>query len=41
MKNATPFMTKELPNATMKRSRYRNKFLKDKNQTDMEDYKIQ
>ena len=34
-------MTKELANATMKRSRYRNNFLKDKDQINMEDYKIQ
>ena len=34
-------MTKELHNAIMKRSRYRNKFLKDKSQTNRENYKIQ
>ena len=35
-------MTKELHNTTiMKRSRYRNKFLKDKSQTSRENYKIQ
>ena len=34
-------MTKQLHNAIMKRSRYRNKFLKDKSQTNREDYKIQ
>ena len=34
-------MTKELHNAIMKRSRYRNKFLKDKSQTSRENYKIQ
>ena len=36
-----PIMTKELHNAIMKRSRYRNKFLKDKSQTSRENYKIQ
>ena len=35
------FMTKEPHNAIMKRSRYRNKFLKDKSQTSRENYKIQ
>ena len=35
------FMTKELHNVIMKRSRYRNKFLKDKSQTSRENYKIQ
>ena len=39
--NEDPFMTKELHNAIMKRSRYRNKFLKDKSQTSRENYKIQ
>ena len=34
-------MTKELHNAVIKRSRYRNKFLKDKSQTSRENYKIQ
>ena len=34
-------MTKELNNAIMKRSKYRNKFLKDKSQTSRENYKIQ
>ena len=38
--NKAPFMTKELHNAVMKRSRYRNKFLKDKSQTNRENYKI-
>ena len=38
--NEAPFMTKELHNAIMKRSRYRNKFLKDKSQTNRENYKI-
>ena len=33
-------MTKELQNA-MKRSRYRNKFLKEKSKTNRENYKIQ
>ena len=37
--NEAPFMTKD--NAIMKRSRYRNKFLKDKSQTSRENYKIQ
>ena len=36
-----PFMTTELHNAIMKRSRYRNKFLKDKSQTRRENYTIQ
>ena len=39
--NEAPFMTKELHNAVMKRSRYRNKFLKDKSQTTRKNYKIQ
>ena len=39
--NESPFMTKELHKAIMKRSRYRNKFLKDKSQTCRENYKIQ
>ena len=39
--NEVPFMTKELHNAIMKRSRYRNKFLKDKSQTSTETYIIQ
>ena len=39
--NEAPFMTKELHNAIMRRSRYRNKFLKDKSQTSRENYKIQ
>ena len=39
--NEALFMTKELHNAIMKRSRYRNKFLKDKSQTSRENYKIQ
>ena len=39
--NEAPFMTKELHNAIMKRSRYRNKFLKDKSQASREYYKIQ
>ena len=38
--NEAPFMTKELHNAIMKRSRYRNKFLKDKSQKSGENYKI-
>ena len=37
--NEAPFMTKELHNAIRKRSRYRNKFLKDKSQTNRENYK--
>ena len=36
-----PFMTKDLHNAIMKRSRYRNKVLKDKSQTNRENHKIQ
>ena len=32
-KNEAPFMTKELHNAIMNRSRFRNKFLEDKSQT--------
>ena len=39
--NEAPFMTKEVHNSIMKRSRYRNKFLKDKSQTSRENYKIQ
>ena len=39
--NEAPLMTKELHNAIMKKSRYRNKFLKDKSQTSRENYKIQ
>ena len=39
--NEASFMTKELHDAIMKRSRYRNKFLKDKSQTRSENYKIQ
>ena len=38
--NEVPFMTKELHDVIMKRSRYRNKFLKDKSQTSRENYKI-
>ena len=34
-------MTKDLHNAIMKRSRYRNKVLKDKSQTNRENHKIQ
>ena len=34
--NEATFMTRELHNAIMKRSRYRNKFLKDKSQTSRE-----
>ena len=34
-------MTKEIHNAILKRSRYRNKFLKDKSQINRENYKIQ
>ena len=37
--NEAPFMTKD--NTIMKRSKYRNKFLKDKSQTRKENYKIQ
>ena len=39
--NKAPFIAKELYNAVMKRSRYRNKFLKHKSQTSREKYKIQ
>ena len=39
--NKAPFMTKELHNAIMKRSRYKNKFLKDKTQSNRENYKNQ
>ena len=39
--NEAPFMTKELHNAIMERSRYRDKFLKDKSQASRENYKIQ
>ena len=39
--NKAPFMTKELHNAIMKRSRYNNKFLKDKTQSNRENYKNQ
>ena len=34
-------MTKELHNTIMKRSRFRNKFLKDKSQTNRKNYKLQ
>ena len=34
-------MTREVHNAIMKRSRYRNKSIKDKSQTNRENYKIQ
>ena len=39
--NEAPFMIKKIHNAIMNRSRYRNKFLKDKSQTSRENYKIQ
>ena len=39
--NKAPFMSKELHNAIVKSSRHRNKFLKDKSQTNREIYKIQ
>ena len=39
--NEAPFITKEIHNATMQRLRYRSKFLKDKSQTNIENYKIQ
>ena len=39
--NKAPFIANELYNAVMKRSRYRNKFLKHKSQTSREKYKIQ
>ena len=41
MTKELPFITKELHNAIIKRSRYRNKFLKDKSQPNRENYKIQ
>ena len=39
--NETPFMIKELHVAIMKRSRLRNKFLREKNQANRDNYKIQ
>ena len=39
--NEAPFLTKELHNAIMKRSSWRNKFLKDKSQISRGNYKIQ
>ena len=39
--NEAPFMTKELHNAVMKRSRYRNKILKGKSRTSRKNYEIQ
>ena len=38
--NEAPFMTKELHIAIMKRSRLRNKFLREKNQANRDNYKI-
>ena len=39
--NEAPFMTKELHKAIMKRSRLRNKFLKNKNEINRNNYKVQ
>ena len=39
--NEAPFMTKELHKRIMKRSRLRNKFLKNKNETNRNNYKLQ
>ena len=39
--NEVPFMTKELHKAIMKRSRLRNKFLKNKNEINRNNYKVQ
>ena len=39
--NENPFMTKELHVAIMKRSRLRNNFLREKNQANKDNYKIQ
>ena len=39
--NEIPFMSKELHVAIMKRSRLRNKFLREKNQANRDNYKIQ
>ena len=39
--NEAPFITKELHKATMKRSRLRNKFLKNKNKINRNKYKFQ
>ena len=38
--NEAPFLTNEFYNAVMKRLRYKNKFLKEKSQTNKENYKI-
>ena len=39
--NKAPFMTKELHKAIMKRLKLRNKFLKNKNQINRDNYKVQ
>ena len=39
--NEAPFMTKELHNAFTKRSKFTNKILKDKSQTNRKNYQIQ
>ena len=39
--NEAPFMTKELHKAIMKRSRLRNKFLKNKNEINRNNYNVQ
>ena len=39
--NEAPFMTKELPKAIMKRSRLRNKFLKERAETNQKNFKVQ
>ena len=39
--NEVPFMTKKLHKAIMKRSRPRNKFLKNKNEINRSNYKVQ
>ena len=39
--NEAPFMTKELHKAIMKKYRLRNKFLKDKTETNQKNFKLQ
>ena len=39
--NEAPFMTKELHKAIMKRSKLRNKYLKNKNAINRNNYKVQ
>ena len=39
--NEVPFMTKEIHVAIMKRSRLRNKFFREKNHENRDNYKIQ